>query len=151
MKDISTLAILLLLTNTLLVSGCTQAEDTIAPVDVDALTVTFEPENCIYEGPPAITEGEFTLTFDNTTDSSVTFRIYRLEEGKTWADFLEHYSEEKTSTSFPSWASVVSHKPVISDPRLMIFNLEPGLYAMDCAEILEGTWTNYSGAPLVVK
>lgn len=151
MKPIPAPAPFLPLAIALLASSCAQAEDTIAPVVVDELTVTFEPESCIYEGPPAIAAGEFTLTFDNATDSNVGIRLYRLEEGKTWADFLDHYSEGKTTTSFPPWASVVSHRPVISDPRQMIFDLEPGLYAMDCAEFLEGTWANYSGAPLVVK
>lgn len=151
MKSYYSLMIILLLILALLLSSCSQAEESIAPVDVDELTVTFEPEACIYNGPPAISPGELTLTFDNTTEANVTFRIYKLEEGKTWDDFVDHYSEGKTTTSFPSWASIVSHKPVISDPRLMIFDLEPGLYAMDCAEMLEGTWANYSGAPLVVK
>ncbi len=151
MKCISQLGIILLLIVPVLLSSCSQTEETIAPVDVDALTVTFEPEKCIYEGPPVITRGEFTLTFDNTTEANVTLRIYRLEEGKTWDDFLDHYSEGKTSTSFPTWASIESHKPVISDTRLMIFDLEPGLYALDCAEMLQGTWANYSGAPLLVK
>ena len=123
----------------------------IPSVDVDELTVTFEPENCIYDGPPAIQPGEFTLTFENTTDANANLRIYKLEEGKTWDDFVDHYSEGKTSVSFPSWASIVSHKPVISDHRLMIFDLEPGLYAMACAEILQGTWANYIGAPLIVS
>ncbi len=152
MKSISNLVIILLLIATMLMSSCSAAEGNVEPVDVDELTVYFEPENCRYDGPEAITPGEITLTFDNTTDANVLLRVYRLEEGKTWDDFVDHYREGKTGVTFPSWASIVSHGSDLSDLRLMIFDLEPGSYAMACAEILEtGTWANYLAAPLVVS
>ncbi|NIS79538.1 MAG: hypothetical protein GTO14_04875 [Anaerolineales bacterium] len=151
MKGIPNRAIFLLLFILLLLSSCSAKEERVDPVDVDEITVYFEPENCRYDGPPAIKQGEVTLIFDNLTEANVTLRVYKLEDDKTWQDFEYHYREGKTGVSFPSWASIVSHKPVLSDPRLMIINFEPGSYAMACAEILEGTWANWLAAPLEVR
>jgi hypothetical protein len=150
-KGIFNLVIILLLIAPLLISSCSARNESVDPVDVDEITVYFEPENCRYDGPTLITQGEVTIIFDNLTDADVGFRVYKLEDGKTWQDFVDHYREGKTGVSFPTWASIESHKPVISDPRLMIFNLEPGLYAMACGEMLQGTWANWLASPLEVK
>ncbi len=135
----------------ILLSACGGGEEVVDVVEVDELTVTFEPENCFYDGPEVIRQGELTVIFNNLTDSSVNLRIYKLDNGKTWQDFVHHYSEKNIGISFPSWASIQSHKPNIEDYRVMYFNLEPGLFAMTCGEMLEGTFAVWLASPLEVK
>ena len=132
-------------------AACGGSEETVEVVNVDEITVIFEAENCSYDGPTVIREGELSVFFNNLTDSTVGVRIYKLDDGKTWQDFLDHYSEKNVSISFPSWASIQSHKPDLEDFRVMYFNLEPGTFAMSCGEILEGTVAFWLGSPLEVK
>ena len=82
-------------------AACGGSEETVEVVNVDEITVIFEAENCSYDGPTVIREGELSVFFNNLTDSTVGFRIYKLDDGKTWQDFLDHYSEKNVSISFP--------------------------------------------------
>ena len=141
---IALILVLLAILNT----ACAGSEEA---VNVDEITVTFEPENCLYDGPEVIRQGELTVIFNNLTDSNGTLRIYKLENGKNWQDFVDHYSEKNIGISFPSWATIQSHKPNIEDPRVMNFSLGPGLYAMQCGEWLEGTFAVWLGSSLEVK
>jgi hypothetical protein len=120
-------------------------------VEVDELTVTFERDHCIYDGPKVIRQGEVTIIFNNLTDATVDVVVSKLESGKTWQDVVDGLSEKNRGVAYPEWVSVVSHRPVIGDYRAKIFNLEPGLYAITCGEVLQGSWAVWLGSPLEVR
>ncbi len=122
-----------------------------SPVEVEELTVTFEPDHCIYDGPKVIRQGEVTIILNNLTDATVELHVWRLENGKTWQDLVDHFSEKNIGVDVPyEWVSLVSHRPVIGDNRAKIFNLEPGSYAISCDEMLQGSWAVWLGSPLNV-
>ena len=113
--------------------------------------MTFERDNCIYSGPKVIRQGEVTIIFNNLTDATVDFAVHRFENGKTWQDLVDHFSEKNQGVTYPDWVSVVSHRPVMGDYRAKVFNLEPGSYAIGCVEVLQGSWTNWLASPLEVR
>jgi len=123
----------------------------VPPVEVEELTVTFERDHCIYDGPKVIRQGEVTIILNNLTDANVGLAVRKIENGKTWQDLVDHFSEKNRGVAFPKWAPVVSSGPVMSDYRAKIFNLEPGLYAICCAEELQGSWAFWLASPLEVR
>ncbi len=123
----------------------------VSPVEVHELTVAFERDHCIYDGPKVIRQGEVTIILNNLTDATVDVVLGKLENGKTWQDLVDFFSEKNQGVGFPEWHSVVSHRPVISDYRAKIFNLEPGSYAITCAEVLQGSWAFWLASPLEVR
>ena len=46
--------------------------------EVDELSVTFERDNCIYNGPKVIRQGEVTIIFNNLTDATVSLVVSTL-------------------------------------------------------------------------
>jgi hypothetical protein len=123
----------------------------VPPVEVHELTVTFERDHCIYDGPKVIRQGEVTIIFNNLTDATVDVVVSKLESGKTWQDVVDGLSEKNRGVAYPEWVSRVSYRPVMNDYRAKIFNLEPGLYAITCSEILQGTWAVWLASPLEVR
>jgi len=120
-------------------------------VEVDELTVTFERDKCIYDGPKVIRQGKVTFALNNLTDATVDIVIGKLESGKTWQDLVDFFSEKNRGVARPEWVSLVSPRPVVGDYRAKIFDLEPGLYAISCGEILQGSWAAWLASPLEVK
>ena len=123
----------------------------VPPVEVEELTVTFERDHCIYDGPKVIRQGEVTIIFNNLTDADAGVSVGKIENGKTWQDLVDHFSEKNIGVAPPKWTTVVSHRPVIGDYRAQIFNLEPGLYAISCGETLQGSWAIWLASPLEVR
>ena len=122
----------------------------VPPVEVEELTVTFERDHCIYDGPKVIRQGEVTIIFNNITDATADVVVGRFENGKTWQDLVDVLSETNRGVR-PEWVSRVSYRPVMNDYRAKIFNLEPGLYAITCGEVLQGTWAVWLASPLEVR
>jgi len=123
----------------------------VPPVEVHELTVTFERDHCIYDGPKVIRQGEVTIIFNNLTDADAGVSVGKIENGKTWQDLVDHFSEKNIGVTHPEWVSLVSHRPVMSDYRAQIFDLEPGLYAISCGETLQGSWAIWLASPLEVR
>ena len=123
----------------------------VPPVEVEELTVTFERDKCTYDGPKVIRQGEVTIIFNNLTDADAGVAVRKIENGKTWQDLVDHFSEKNIGVAPPKWTTVVSHRPVIGDYRAQIFDLEPGLYAISCGETLQGSWAIWLASPLEVR
>jgi hypothetical protein len=87
----------------------------------------------------------------NLTDSLVDLRLSKFQEEKTWQDLVASFKDTNKAITFPDWAKLVSFKPVLSDPRVKIFNLEPGLYSIICTETLQASWAIWLASPLEVK
>lgn len=132
-------------------AGCATSTPTAEPVKVDKLTVSFETEKCIFDGPKVIQQGEVIVTFNNTTKSIVNLDIRKFAEGKTWQDLMTAYNASSKAFIAPNWLSEVSFKPNIKDTSIMTYNFAPGLYAIGCGEILPGTWATYLASQLEVK
>jgi hypothetical protein len=81
----------------------------------------------------------------------VDLRLSKIQEGKTWQDLVDSFKETNQAINFPEWATLVSFKPVLSDLRVKIFNLEPGSYSISCTETLYGSWAVWLASPLEVK
>jgi hypothetical protein len=81
----------------------------------------------------------------------VDFAVGTFENGKTWQDLVDHFSEKNKGVAYPEWFSLVSHRPVIGDSRAKIFNPEPGSYAISCGEVLQGSWAFWLASPLEVR
>ena len=126
-----------ILTVSILLVSCSINTGIEEVVEVDKLTVTFEQEKCIYAGPKMIRSGEVTIILNNLTDTEVTANVSKLDSGKTWQDFVDALSGKNKGISYPEWVLHMSAKPVLDDPGAKILNLDPGLYAISCAEILE--------------
>lgn len=132
--------------------GCSTGNGSEDPVQVDELTITFEPESCVYDGPKVIQHGEFTVFFDNQTDKQAIYDIFWLPEGKSWQDVVDNFAGGSRNVAMPDWAILQSGKINIQDTRMKVYNLEPGSYALACSEILQtGGWIDYLGSPLEVK
>ncbi len=156
MKAKTTLIFIFLLIISILISGCSSNEISEEPVVVDEMIVTFKPENCEYVGPTVIKHGEIKVIFDNQTDKNLTKGIFLLPDGKSWQDIVEKFSGGgKKNVGIPvgaPWAVVQSGKINIKDTREKVYNLEPGSYALACAEITPtGGWIDWLGSPLEVK
>lgn len=57
-------------------------------------TVTFDGENCRYEGPEVVSEGDVGFVFNNLSDQpKAHLHVVALTEGITWQDILELHRE----------------------------------------------------------
>lgn len=146
---VTALVIILLL---VLISACESRDESVKAVAVDELTVTFESESCIYEGPAVIQAGEVKLIYDNRTEQVVTDSVRLIPDDYTWQDFVEILSLKDKNNWSPDWSVLQSGSVVIDDPRAKIFDFKPGLYALGCIEITDtGGWIIYPAAPLEVR
>jgi hypothetical protein len=135
-----------------LISACRGREESVRAVAVDELTVTFEPESCIYEGPALIQAGEVKLIYDNRTEKVMNDSVRLIPDDYTWQDYVEILSLKDTNNWSPDWSVLQSGSVVINDPRAKVYDFKPGLYALACMEITDtGGWIIYPAAPLEVR
>jgi hypothetical protein len=147
-----TLTSVLLLVVFIHISGCSASDPKVEAVLVEELVVTFESDSCIYGGPEVIQQGEFTVIFDNQTDKNMIYDLFLIPEGKSWQDLVKNFAGGTRNVSRPDWAILQSGKRDIKETNKKVYNLDPGLYALLCAEITQtGGWENYLGSPFEVK
>lgn len=132
--------------------GCSTGNGSEDPVQVDELTITYEPESCVYDGPKVIQSGEIKVVFNNLSENTVIYGIFLLTEGKSWQDIVDNFREKNRNVGMPDWAILQSGKLNIKDTRVKVYNLEPGSYALACSEILPtGGFIDWIASPLEVK
>ena len=152
MKAKTTLIFIFLLIISILISGCSSNEISEEPAVVDEMIVTFKPENCEYVGPTVIQQGEIKVIFDNQTDKNLIYDFFLLPDGKSWQDIVDNFSGGNKNVGFPNWAIKQPGKINIKDSREKVYNLEPGSYALACAEITPtGGWITWLGSPIDIK
>lgn len=143
-----------LLLGSLLMFGCAPQEDvSIEDVHtIDKAEVTFDGENCSFDGPGVIREGKVIIVLNNLSETPVQLEIMKLDEGKTWQDVLDLFNEPGVSFGRPrEWSTITRSTFVVDDPTAREYTFDPGLHAINCLQILEtriGIWT---GAPLEVR
>ena len=114
------------------------------------LQLTFDGEQCSYEGPSVLSAGEVEIAYHNESAeiSFVSFVI--LDEGKTIQDMLDYIADSKTSQ--PSWTSYVwNREPVSAGESVATQNavLVPGLHALVCGTL--APIVDYFGSGLTVE
>ena len=115
------------------------------------LQMTFDGEQCTYEGPTVLSAGEIEITYHNQSAERGWAWFGRLDEGRTIQDLLD-YNADPSSFGQPLFATSVWIERTLSansssTPKTAI--VEPGLYFLTC-----GTWTPsyviYTGTALTV-
>ena len=92
--------------------------------------VAFDGENCKYEGPGAIYEGEVVFNLNDESEAATQLYIFKLDEGKDWQSVLDYYGDSGTSHGVADWMSDVKKKIIITEPSAGKFTLAPGLYTI---------------------
>ena len=135
------LALILFMTLSISV-GCQQGD-----IKQDIL-VTFDGEECIYDGPSVVAEGPRIMTLKNTTEYKSVLGVAKLDEGKTWQDLIDYVGKPGSSQSeYPPFLSDVINLTVQDNPDAREYQLEEGLYGIWCGDLLK-IWP---AAPLEVK
>jgi basic membrane lipoprotein Med (substrate-binding protein (PBP1-ABC) superfamily) len=108
--------------------------------EVVSVTLTFDGEQCRYEGPSVLSAGVVEITYHNESAERGWASLLRLDDDKTSQD-LRDYAADLSNSDKPLWTSYVWLQQTISAHSSSIPALGtvgPGLHAMVC-----GTWTPY--------
>lgn len=120
-----------LLTVLLLVS-CAQGEVVQNPV------ITFDGENCEYEGPEVVREGNLVFVFNNLSeDPGAHMHVNVLTEDATWEDILQ-LAAEGPIVSVPGMGRELIAVSYEGDTEE--YPLKPGSYAIFCVVHAVGGW-----------
>lgn len=136
-------------TTTTTTAETTSAETQVARTSVEMLRLTFNGEDCIYEGPTELTPGPVELIFTNEDEEYAIFvDLEVLDEGKTLQDMIDSIGPEPAQPSMSvGWAhSVFGRSRVNSgETRSWARDLESGLYTMVCTRVSAPTLHWYAG------
>ena len=86
----------------LLLAACGSTE--VADSDSRVVQLTFDGEQCIYEGPSVLSagEGQVEVVFHNESSEDSFFIFGRLDEGRTTQEIIEYIAVDP-SRQAPSW------------------------------------------------
>ena len=92
---------------TLLVSACGGGEKASPTPVPPTMTVTFDGNECTYDGPDTVSAGQITVNWNikGQARDGYALAIVTLDEGKTFEDL-----DAWPSIGAPSWATVVAFK-----------------------------------------
>jgi hypothetical protein len=133
------MVIVSLLIVTLLMTGCAGSDKAI---EDGVLNLTFDGENCTYEGPTLLKAGPVTLHFNNNSEEIAGVDFTRHKGDETIQDVIDYIGEEPTTKSRPSWAIDVTYGNVPAGETLLWEgDLEPGIHNMVCIRASpHGVW-----------
>ena len=122
-----------------LLVGCSpRAED-------QDLMLTIDGEGCKYAGPEEVREGKVIIVLDNPTgDQFVHMHVSKLDEGKTWQDYVELIGGLDDVTPAPApWVRPINPTSVDGETgsvtlqtryfREWEFSLTSGLHTINCS------------------
>lgn len=120
-----------------------------APVAPTAAKVTFDGEQCSYEGPAMVpANAELTFEFDSSVEpDSVALVVGPLREGYTWEDVLE-YAAEHGAGHVPPFAAP-GYK-IKYGPGSLVMTLDTGTHFAVCDTAPEYTNSHYPAALIEV-
>ncbi len=72
-------------------AGTSSAEES---VEGASLTVTFDGDTCVYDGPTELPPGEVTVTLINDSNKTSYVEMAKLQDGVTFEDVTAHTSPE---------------------------------------------------------
>ena len=115
----------------------------------DGAKVSFNGEECVYIGPRSLRTGPLLISFENRSDEAATLEAWRLNEGRSFDDFVAYFSDA-ANTEAPSW---VSPFPGPTEERDGITAFRPrlvaGSWALTCTASSDGQ--RFFAGPLTVK
>ena len=99
------------------------------------LSLSFDGENCTYEGPTELTTEPAELVFSNESEGDGYVSVIKLDPGKTLEDVIEYNGGDPTSKHAPPWARALgTFVPVpVGETKTFNLNLQPASYVMACA------------------
>ena len=108
------------------------------------LELSFDGENCMYDGPSEINPGDATFSFINNSQSIAAANMIVLDEGKTIQDVIDYSGPEPSVKHAPVWSSDVPYIWEEIDPgeiHTWQGRLWPGLHVLVCVRIEPfGVW-----------
>ena len=110
--------------------------------DSRLLQLTFDGEQCSYEGPSELSVGEVEIVYHNESSDKAWFDFVRLDEGRTIQEVTADL-EDPSGVGPPTWVVTVWAQPAIARHASSVpttRTIEPGLHVLLC-----GTWTPYQG------
>jgi hypothetical protein len=122
--------------------------------EIPVITITWDGQSCHYQGPETVKTEEIKVIYQDEDPGGRTnvLRFKRLEEGKTWEDFLGILPNDgeggPVSEKPPAWLQPVMGSPGENENE-QIFTVKPGNYAIWCYP-----WTPdefYPGGFLIVE
>ncbi len=105
----------------------------LAGSDSRVVQLTFDGEQCIYEGPSVLSEGEVEVVFRNESSEEGIFWFGRLDEGRTTQEMIDLIADDPSADP-PSWTVDVymagfAPRPL---PLRAKATVEPGLHNLAC-------------------
>ena len=81
-----------------------------SPPDDEAavILVTHEAGECVYDGPSQFQAGDVEIRFLNNSDDDVGLDFSRLDEGKTWDDYVAYVDSDEAASGSPQWVTTVA-------------------------------------------
>ena len=113
----------------------TTVQETTTTTALVVIEVTFDGENCTYEGPIELTVGEVEIVNYNEGSEDSWFWFGRLDEGRTTQEVLDHIEVDPTAGS-PSWTRLAFYREVSGgDSFEGVRALSPGLHSVACGTV----------------
>jgi hypothetical protein len=101
------------------------------------LSVTFNGNDCIFEGPDEFKAGPVTLTFYNENDTVSVLNFVKFDEGRTTQDLIDYFNDPDSGHT-PSRADDNTYytydRLLAGKSKVFDFELEPGSYAFICVQ-----------------
>jgi len=124
----------LMVVGLLLLAACGSTE--VADSDSRVVQLTFDGEQCIYEGPSVLSagEGQVEVVFHNESSEESFFNFGRLDEGRTTQEMIDYLADNPTGP--PSWTTGVWVQLYIaanSSTIPVMRTVTPGLHTLACA------------------
>jgi hypothetical protein len=98
----------------LLATGCgDSAATTTTTTEVRepvSLRLTFDGENCTYEGPTELTAGPVELDYFNESTELATGEFARIKGDQTFEDAIEYGQQDPIPLVAPTWAEITYEK-----------------------------------------
>ena len=118
----------------LLLAACGSGE--VADSDSRVVQLTFDGEQCIYEGPSVLSagEGQVEVVFHNESSEASFFWFGRLDEGRTTQEMIDLIAEDPSATA-PSWTvDVWTQERMLANSSNgpVMRTVAPGLHNLAC-------------------
>ena len=117
----------------LLLTACGSTE--VADSDSRVVQLTFDGEQCIYEGPSVLSAGQgFEVVFHNESAEESFFWFGRLDEGRTTQEMIDYIAVDPSSHA-PSWTVDVwlqERMAANSSSIPVMRTVAPGLHNLVC-------------------
>jgi hypothetical protein len=98
--------------------------------------LTFDGENCTYEGLTELAAGPVVLVFHNESDGrAAAVNLVRHTGNETIQDMIDYIGEEPSTGHHPLWTEELGtwQGVIPGKTHLWYGDLEPGTYTMVCA------------------